>query len=220
MMNIKALRKKYRIAKPTDYGFTIIELLIATSVFSIVLLILTFGVIQITDSYYKGITQSNTQNAARNIINDVSQSLQFNGGSFASPPAGVTSGFYCIGAQRYSFVLGKELEDSPQNSDQTAHTLVLDATPGCSQQSSTSYNAGWQELLSPNMRLAAFSITAVGNSTTVYRVDVRVVYGDGDLLTTAASGSHIGSTITCNTGDGSQFCAASELSTVVERRVQ
>ena len=194
-------------------GFTIVELMIATAIFSIVLLILTFGVLQITNSYYRGVTESNTQNTARNIINAVSQSIQFGGDSFASAGTPNAGAVYCIGSQRYSYITGKELEDNPKNSDQVTHVLVVDNPSGCSANNS-GLNSGGQELLGQNMRLAAFTVAQVGTSS-LYKIDVRVLYGDVDLLTATT-----GPSATCNTGSGSQFCAVSELSTIVQKRVQ
>src|SRR3990172_9120101 len=60
-------------------GFTIVELMIATTIFSVILLIVTFGMLQIGRTYYKGITLTKTQNAARSIIDTISQDIQFSG---------------------------------------------------------------------------------------------------------------------------------------------
>ncbi len=76
-------------------------------------------------------------------------------------------------------------------------------------------------------------------ATGVYRVNVRVIYGDDDLLCrqvgnfggsgadcfndipmTAAEISSANDLQCKNIRSGTQFCAASELSTIVERRLQ
>src|SRR4051812_8577751 len=89
-------------------GFTIIELLIATVIFALVLLVITTGVLQFTRQYYKGVISSHTQSAARAIADDVTRALQFGVGSVqplttnGTSPAGQTYG-YCIGqSKRYS----------------------------------------------------------------------------------------------------------------------
>lgn len=86
-------------------GFTIIELLIASSVFSVVLLVALTGFLQIGRVFYKGISDSQTQNVARQIVTDISSSL-----SNTSSDDGVstikTSGGYsymCIGIVRYTW---------------------------------------------------------------------------------------------------------------------
>ena len=48
-------------------GFTIVELMIATLVFAMVLLVITVGVMSFTRAYYRGINQSNTQRVARAV---------------------------------------------------------------------------------------------------------------------------------------------------------
>jgi prepilin-type N-terminal cleavage/methylation domain-containing protein len=79
-------------------GFTVIELLIATAVFSLVLIIFLTALIRISQLFYKGVTLSNTQEATRNVIQTISDDLQF----FNVPP-NVHSDYFCIGDHRYSF---------------------------------------------------------------------------------------------------------------------
>jgi hypothetical protein len=55
----------------------------------------------------------------------------------------------------------------------------------------------------------------VSGTTGLYSIDVRVVYGDDDLLINPTA-----TNATCKVGSGSQFCAVSELSTVVQQRIQ
>ncbi len=60
-------------------GFTIIELMIALSILSVILVMSTLILIQITSLYTKGVNSANLQNTSRNIVADVSSSLQFSG---------------------------------------------------------------------------------------------------------------------------------------------
>ncbi|HSX37132.1 MAG TPA: type II secretion system protein, partial [Patescibacteria group bacterium] len=80
-------------------GFTIVELMVALSVLSILLVMSTVILIQIGKLYTKGVNQAATQNAARDIINDLSSQLQVSGNA----PDGKTAGVICIGNQRYTF---------------------------------------------------------------------------------------------------------------------
>lgn len=207
-----------------ENGFTIVELLIATLVFSMVLLVITIGVLSFTKSYYKGITQSNTQSMARSIIENITQAIQFSGNAVTSPIGtnGSSAGI-CIGNQRYSYLPGYELVDGTPGTDQTNHALVMDTPGQCNglnAQDLTKSPAG-TELLSPHMRVAKLSVTPVAG-TALWKVDVRIVYGDDDLLF-SPSGDLAGPRApdaTCHAGfSGSQFCATSELSTVVEKRI-
>ena len=194
-------------------GFTIVELMIATLVFSMILLIIMTGVIQVTRTYYKGITENNTQTTARTIMDTVSQAIQFNGGIVSNTPAyqSGTPLVTCVGGQQFIYMLGKELVDGTNN-----HVIYQSNSAGCSAGSgSFSGASGGRELMSPHMRLSNFSVTNIAG-TNSYAIDVKVVYGDDDLLNdpTGTDASCEGVTA------GTQFCAVSELSTVVTKRVQ
>ena len=217
-------RRSDRPASPAS-GFTIIELLIATAIFALVLILLTTGVMQFTRQYYKGIIASKTQATARAIIDDVTRSIQFNGGdvyplTLAGGGGGPVAG-YCIGeAKRYSFAVNSQVVDTTPNpsQQQSRHALISDDVTGCSS-SSPALNArvitnlsgsNPRELLGENMRLAQFSITGGGD---IYTVIVKVVYGDSDLLLGAPPN------VSCRPAAGSEFCTVSELSTTINKRV-
>lgn len=197
-------------------GFTIIELMIATMVFGTVLLVVTTAILQITRVYYKGITQATTQSTARSIIDMISQGIQFNGGGVTETPGSFNA--FCVGNQQYSFVLGKQLTETTPAANQTWHALVVDDKPGCTSSSpgssmNTQVTSG-RELLQPNMRLSKMSVQNIG--TNLYKITVKVVSGDDDLLKNPAN-----DTATCqNFSAGTQFCAVSELTTVVTKRVE
>lgn len=204
-------------------GFTIIELLIATAVFSVILLVITTAVLQFTKQYYRGVVASSTQNVARTLIDDVSRSIEFNGGA-VSPISGNTG--YCIGSdKRYSYKLSRQVTDGGGDPavHQGLHALVSDTVTGCNGSTPAlnvttlgSLSGGSlqnpRELLGQHMRLAKFNITPVGSD--LYTITVRVIYGDDDLLTSPTSPS-----ATCLGTTGSQFCAVSELTTTVKKRV-
>jgi prepilin-type N-terminal cleavage/methylation domain-containing protein len=210
-------------------GFTIVELLIATLVFSMVLVVVTIGVMTFTKSYYRGITQSNTQNTARSVIENITQAIQFSGDKVTSPIGTAGSGSsvgFCIGNQRYSYRLGWQLVDGTPSValKQTNHELMMDNSGDCSgmnAQDVTTTPTG-TELLSPHMRVAKLSVGQIG-STNMYKVTLRVVYGDAALLY-SPSGNAAGAAApdaACKVSiAGSQFCAVSELSSVVGKRIQ
>lgn len=210
------------VNKNGSSGFTIIELLVATAVFSVLLLVITFGILQISRVYYKGITESNTQNAARSIMDILTQSIQFSGGNVmttASTPE--TPQAFCIGNEQFSYVAGMQLVESSETrgDNQTYHSIVQSTVAGCADPDPpggliTAPDVPGRELLAPNMRLASLNIELVQPG--LYRVEVRVVYGDDDLLT-----NPIDPDATCiSETSGTQFCAVSELSTIVRKRVQ
>lgn len=234
----------------TDRGFTIIELLIATMVFSLILIVITAGVLRFTRQYYKGVISNQTQNTTRAIIDDVARAVQFNSGSVQkltsnSMPAPPLSTYgYCIGdSKRYSFVLNRQVTSSSPSAleHQSKYGLVSDNTTGCTTSTlalRTDITSGnlvdpgtnVRELLGEHMRLNKFSIASTGlPSDGVYTIVVKVIYGDDELLcspnvagecdpgTTTLSADR--SDLTCRSSSGAQFCAVSELTTTVKKRV-
>ncbi|MEO8785402.1 MAG: prepilin-type N-terminal cleavage/methylation domain-containing protein [Candidatus Saccharimonadales bacterium] len=97
-------------------GFTIIELMIATMVFSVILLGATTALFQLERMYYRGIITSQTQTSSRAIMADISQQLQLsqNKVQFAAstPSYGGTVPFqaFCIANTRYSYVINGQVE--------------------------------------------------------------------------------------------------------------
>ncbi|MBI5357460.1 prepilin-type N-terminal cleavage/methylation domain-containing protein [Candidatus Saccharibacteria bacterium] len=206
--------KKSNIVKSTG-GFTIVELMIATSVFSFVLLVASTGVVAIGRLYYKGITSSKTQEAARSIIEDVSRARQFTGGNFSSggSPGGLQS--FCFGQDRYTYQINNRVtDDTTVGIRHDVNTDVGNCDPIAS---------GGTELLDKNMRLLNFTVSSVGGGQ--FSINVRVAYGENDLLSTYDnSGVPNGqppSSGECKSGiAGSNFCAVSELATVVDKRIE
>jgi prepilin-type N-terminal cleavage/methylation domain-containing protein len=189
-------------------GFTIIELMIATVIFTGIMIVLTFGVIQITHTYYKGITENKTQNVARNVITTINQALQFNG-AFNTGNGTINSlpyNWLCIGSSaQFTYALGYELTDGTLDSDQTHYALIQSSgCPGAG----VNLSAG-TELLDPSMRVSSLSVTAL--SSTLDQINLQVTYGDDALLTSPPTLP----TVSCLGGADEQFCTVSALSTVV-----
>lgn len=231
-----------------EKGFTIIELMIATAVFSVVLLTISAAIIQIGRLYYKGITSARTQQVARTVMDDISQTIQFSSGQIidfgpSTNPAmneknsldnnTNQSHAVCVATKHFSFKYGQQRTG-------TKHGLVLqDVAGGCGTTLAQNLDGGainGNEMLGDKMRLANLVVQQAGDANT-YRVTVRVVYGDDDLLCdpgattgpsscsstdpwTAANAIAATRKLSCkNIRSGSQFCAASELSTIVKRRL-
>jgi prepilin-type N-terminal cleavage/methylation domain-containing protein len=201
-----------------ERGFTVIELLIATVVFSVVLLIVTTGIIQATRVYYEGVTEANTQNVARSISDTIGQAIQFSAGAVTGTPASATAGsqsFFCVGGVEYLYYPGYQLVDTAPipAKHQISHALIAHPfSGGCAASGSLT----GRELLSPKMRLSNIVVKNVGTDPNTWQVQVRVVYGDDDLLSnpTATNAACAAKTA------GTQFCAVSDLTTVVTKRVQ
>jgi prepilin-type N-terminal cleavage/methylation domain-containing protein len=209
--------------KLTQHGFTIIELMIATTVFSLVLLLCSTGLIQIGRTYTKGMTSAKTQSTARAVMDEISRAIQFSGGSIATTPASRVDGVpyvFCIDDKRFSVVADRELKDNLAATSEVRDVLVSDSFPGCSASipplalADVNFNVstvtGAKELLAPNMRIAKLQVNDKGGN--LYEIVLRIVYGDDDVLDAAHDNCQ-------NVKAGSQFCAVSELTTVVQKRL-
>lgn len=127
-------------------GFTIVELMIALTVLSTILLLSTSVMVNIGALYSKGINSANLQNANRTLSSDISSALQFSGynpfpcpietgitcaasqNTIGSPPGPIVYSF-CINTTRYSYILNRELGadsgSTPPNLN-TPHVLWRD----------------------------------------------------------------------------------------------
>lgn len=228
-------KNRFTISTNKQHGFTIVELLVATVVFSVVLLLITVGILQVARVYYKGVTETNTQNVARNVIDTISQAIQFSGGTVTPADGTRTAGnsyAFCIGNTQYSYTLGWQVADTPDAAKhQTPHALVQNTPSGsvCNgttpAQNVRSTAVVGKEMISPHMRLSNLVVRPIAG-TSSYEVKVRVVYGDFDLLFSPTAGAPAATDDTypdakcLGVQQGTQFCAAAELSTVVQKRVE
>lgn len=207
-------------------GFTIVELMIATLVFSTILISITMGVMYFTRSYYKGVYAASTQDAARSISEQISQSVEF---SSTVPSGDITAnpGYLCAG--NTEFVFSKATKYDGVSDATGAYTTPM--TSGvCPLPNTIPVNAQKQQLLGKNMRLANLSLSSVGS---IYTLEVTVAYGDNDLLcvyggtgnaacsmsVTASNTDLVSHQIACKPGVGNEYCAVSYLKTTVQKRL-
>ena len=212
--------------KINSKGFTIIELLIATAVFSTVLLIAASGIVHVGRMFQRGITSSLTQEVSRTTLDFIRDDFELSGGYFRQLPAfGANEGF-CIGSRLYSYQVGLKTE-----SDGTGRAMVVRDFPGCDVSpvvhpddivTGFGYNlatgidedvsGSMREFMGPNMRLNSFSATPTpaGPKPTGLRISIDVISGDLDL---SPSGVCVG-------GAGSEYCSNSPLLTYAVRRIR
>lgn len=188
-----------------EQGFTLIELLISSAVFSVILLLCTYGLIQIGNTFYKGRTVTNTQNAARSVMDNVSQAIQYGGRDVRPSPQVVDTntkdkGAFCTGKVRYRYQKN-QVKDTA-----SAWGLIVDDQGATCNEDANKGNA--KELLGQNMRITELVIRQVGDN---YTINLSIAYGDDDLLDANNK---------CKVGAGNQFCATATLSTTVQRRIQ
>lgn len=223
--------------KNLQKGFTIVELMIATSVLSVILLLVSVMMLSIGNLFYKGVNQARVQDNVRSITDDVSQHLKLVGASSITPFTGTyfnggnrydVSG-YCIGSTRYTAIIGHQVGNGPEPNNPTifraAHVLWRDTTPVCgpldiSQANPLGSGSDGTELIAPGSRLTEFCIGSLALSctndvTSPYTLTVSVAFGESDLL----SSTPYSITTTCNGSTGDQYCATAGLSTLVTQRL-
>lgn len=222
------------IRRRDQRGFTIIELMVATTVFTVIMATVAAMLVQYSNSQRKAVNETAAQNVARDVIDRVSQSLQFEGraGSVTALSSTDNTVGYCIGTTRYSVALGRQVMSA------ATHAAMVDRSGiGCGGtaqpvRTATSGLAG-TELMASQMRMANFDITSP--QAGLYTVTVRVVFGATDLLcsqsasvscdqgneetSTVFDGKDIPADTECKAGKDGRFCAVSELATTVRSRL-
>lgn len=220
----------------SEKGFTIVELMIATMVFSAIMIIASATIVRFTSMFQRGLTETTTQNAARAIIDDVSSQLQttsLNG--FSLVQATNSTQGYCIQQVRYNYRLGQPIGTNGVPGGLVKQDQGLPEGCGPAADIASARPADGQELLGQNMRLAKFSVNENADMS-LFAVEVTVAYGDDDLLCsrfvtgscqegaaqlnpTQLSDPEVLSGLQCRGSAGSQYCAVTSLSTTVKRRL-
>lgn len=204
-------------------------------------------------------TQDEARSIIDQASQDLKYNPSFTSGSAqTSLPGGtaVTIYAYCIGSVRYSFITGYKIGSSgtdttPQggsypwpvsphvlwrDNGSSTYTTGLHNITGCTPVNVTdpdgalvTSDPSGTELIAPNSRLSAFSIS----DSSPYNIVVGVAYGDVDLLsnagsmlsnlTTYSAGTPVGNpttvSVTCAGNEGDQFCTTASLSTAVVPRI-
>ncbi len=209
-------------------GFTIVELAIATTVFSLVLIVVLYGVLSFTHAYYRGINNSATQNTARSIVSNVSQAIEFSGGIPTGDAIDATPGhqnvtYFCDGSNVYVYQPGVQFSGSPTLTSPGLYEKP--ASPGCTFDGTLS---GGRELLAKGMRVAVLTVQQ-NTSSKAYMIAVRLALGDDDLLCSpATTGScapngtlpvYNKNDLQCKQHTGYQFCAVAALGSTATVRV-
>jgi hypothetical protein len=143
-------------------------------------------------------------------------------------------GYFCIGNTRYTFAMDRmQGETNDVARKMIRHAFWVDEPGQCAgvdpvqlyaiapvdlTSAGNPSNFNGRDLLSDNMRLIRMRLSPLATDGSIWRVQITVAYGDDDLLITDPLDS---SRRYCRGGNiGTQFCAFSELSTIVKRRVQ
>ncbi len=182
----KSLKLKAKSQK-LDQGFTIIELLVATTVFSIVLLVALASFLRMSQLFFKGVVIDHTRIAADQIMADLRAGFNSNSSY------GNGAGYYCVGGSRYSYLLYKPVDLSQEDIGQpnpTHYGLVKDTPSGCGAPPGTPF-VNPQELLGNHMRLSQLDISQASapRAGKVYTISLKIAYGDDTALSDGGTSS-------------------------------
>ncbi|MEK7059199.1 MAG: prepilin-type N-terminal cleavage/methylation domain-containing protein [Patescibacteria group bacterium] len=226
-------------------GFTIIELMIATCVISVILLMVSVIMINIGNLYYKGISQSRVQGNVRSLTDELAQRLSLS----SAPPLRQTSpngsiSRLCIGDTSYTYTIGVQIGT---NADQIRHVIWRDTiTPGTCDQPSNGYlstatpSATGTELITARSRLSAFCVGVLSGGVCTpamaspYPITIRIALGENDILCSPSTASNtcndqaasltlsetMAGDLTCKGKQGDSYCATANLTTTVIQRLR
>lgn len=228
------------IIKKSQNGFTIVELLIATAVFSMVLLGTAVIIMQVTRLYYKGIISSRTQTDARNLLENISRPIQLEKQTILSDNVTIPSispyqaKVVCIGTTRLTYVEGLETDETVGFNSTTAkirHAVWKDqisnpqvCTTNPPDLTSNSLSNG-VDMLGQHMRLSKLEVKESSVMPGLWNIEVVVLYGDRDLMDPSVpppSTPPPSPTIPTSCKGavaGSQWCAKATYSTKVYKRI-
>ena len=178
---------KYLKKNDDSSGFTIIELLVATLVFSIVLVVILAAFITISRLFYKGVNMSRTQEDARSVLQSITNDIQFS----ASAPQfqAITTntrpatGYFCIGLHRYKYQLGYQLGSKAGSGDYAVLRQDIPFGSGCN---STATETNDQEMLDPGMQLNNINVSC-NDGICIVKIHVVFYGGTPDIFTSADS---------------------------------
>lgn len=219
------------MSKLNSKGFTVVELMIATMIFTVILLLCTYGLVRIGQIYYKGVLSARVQNTARSIEDDIITKIKYGGESHGGGgedfiPDPLNPGEYivpedkaaaiCIGVSRYSFIISKDAADSRLIYDEPA--LADCDVPA----DMNTLLPGQKNLLPKGMRLSKFSLRpyALDLSSQSVAIRVKITAGEPDLFENGVDGNGDPINKGCKGGAGDHFCASSDLVTYATPRVK
>lgn len=200
-------------------AFTIIELLIASTVFSMIILGACAAIIQMSRLYYKGIIVSRTQTAGRNLAESIAREIQFQGGTITQttyePSPGFKTKVIGIGDTRYKLALNKRQSGEIKNAivkyiEYGAITSGPDLNTGLD-------SNNYRNMLANNMQIVNLNVESVNGASApgLYKVEVIITYGDDDLLENPTDPL----SVTCKGNiAGSQWCSVVKYNTMVFQR--
>ncbi len=228
-----------------EFGFTVVEVLVSTLVFSLVLLGAMAALIQMGRIYQNGVITTRTQEVNRNVLAEISQSIQFSkrdvltSGMISptsvdipvdvSPTPDSSIGFFCVGPARYTYALDRQLvPDGPDAAEKEKRRVLWLDTPetGCAN------NAGIGSAAIDEDEPCELGTGKCGNGRELLAENMRIskleISDNGNVWSIALSLAYGDNDLLRNSGNryectgsliGRENCTISELSTTVLRRL-
>lgn len=222
-------------ADSRHYGFTIIELLVAMSFVSMLLLAIAVTVIQISNIYSKGMTMKSVDQSGRTISNDIRQTLS------QSRPFNIDTAFrlqrypeselnspdggrLCTGVYTYVWNFGKSLtapiNQYSESTESIRFARVRDSEGGyCADPNRAIEKADATELLASegqDLAIQSFSVKQLANDPSLgqslYRIVMEIGTNNQDALQQARTITSIDTSCKPPSDDASlqNFCAVSQ----------
>lgn len=195
--------------KLNNKAFTIIELLIASMVFTSVLLLCMEGITRIAKAYIKNASISRTSEFIKSFSEEISQQIKYGSSLPLIYQESDLATRICLGGSAYRVELNNPSDGSVKKK----------SDPNCSLYKTTSPDFfGDADNLAPSgMRVLKFGVNnSVDN---IWDINIRVALGDNDLLDETAKTADFANS-KCKLGiSGSEYCAVLELSNTVNRRM-
>jgi prepilin-type N-terminal cleavage/methylation domain-containing protein len=229
-ITISVLKKRSRQSDFT--GFTIIELLVATTIFSIVLVVIVSSFLQVGRMFYKGVSINNTNESARNLVDSIANDARLS--NFTPGGADSTDAsklFFCVGTHRYTYKLNTQVKanDISTSANTMGAGIVQDTTSGSCLDPTHLAGINPSQVLGPDMRLNALSVTKNTTGTSVmihahvlfYGVDSSVFSSSthpNDTDTDHAAALNDPTAYCSGNLLSTQFCAVSDIGTSVTLR--
>lgn len=202
-------------------GFTLVELLIAISFFSFLLLFVTFGFVQVNRIFTKGVTVKTIQETSRGVLEDISRAVRTE--TFLGYIDGANGGQYriCFEGVRYAWNQHDPGPSPGQYSIYDASNEVLDGTSDLLTLYRSADNDAClapidpdvaEEILDNRAAVQHLSVTQVAPQTYNISLVVSTRGAVEEDLT------QFGRDAKCKVQAGDQFCDVSFFETVVTSR--
>ena len=222
-------------------GFTLAELMVAVSSFSLLLLVCFGAFIFLGHLYYKGATEIKTNEIVRTVIEDMSTAIQFSGIEFAEVENSPDDGWraYCIGHRKYSYRISEttdhtqpgvqldyeatnyDINDPTKNKKANSVFVVSNIQGGCAS-GATPTDEQQYELLDERMRLVKFEVKHPDAVTSGKLLTLELVLafgGDADDADVDNETFELNGGTIERCKSGQTFCSVARLKTTVYRKV-